>query len=83
MALTKVTGPGQAANDGRSAAAARKDYVRALEEELAGYVKYGKDDRAKAVKAELARVKKIKDREAEPTETAAADQVADTASDEA
>jgi len=40
------------------AARARKDYLRALEEELLGYERHGRTDRAKSVKAEIARVKK-------------------------
>lgn len=38
------------------AAAQRADYKRALEEERAGYEKFGKDDRVKGVDAELKRL---------------------------
>lgn len=41
-----------------AAASARKDYLRALEEELVGYERHGREDRVKDVKAEIARVKK-------------------------
>ena len=41
-----------------AAAAARGDYLRALEVELVGYERHGRTDRAKSVKAEIARVKK-------------------------
>lgn len=40
------------------AARQRKDYVRALEEERAGLVVQGKEDRIAAVDAEIARLKK-------------------------
>jgi hypothetical protein len=36
----------------------RADYLRALEEELAGYVRHDRAERVKDVKAEIARVKK-------------------------
>ena len=40
------------------AARARKDYLRALEEELLGSERHGRTARAKSAKAEIARVKK-------------------------
>ena len=40
------------------AAAARGDYLRALEVELVGYERHDRADRVKDVKAEIARVKK-------------------------
>jgi hypothetical protein len=53
------------------AAAKRDDYLRALDEELAGYKSVGKADRAKAVEAEIARVKKAPvGRGTEPAEEA-------------
>lgn len=41
-----------------NAAENRAEYVRALGEELAGYERAGNADRAKQVKAEIARAKK-------------------------
>lgn len=35
----------------------RADYIRALTEELEGVERYGKDDRAKAIKAEIQRAR--------------------------
>ena len=40
------------------AARARKDYLRALEVELEGYVRHDRTERIKDVRAEIARVKK-------------------------
>lgn len=75
MALTKITGPGQRADIGRTAAAQRADYVRALEEERRGYEVRGLKDRIAQVDAELARVQKVKDRTTEPQQNASADHV--------
>lgn len=48
--------PKNATPDG--AAAARGDYLRALEVELEGYVRHDRTERIKDVRAEIARVKK-------------------------
>lgn len=45
-------------NDTEHAAERRADYLRALGEELEAVKAQGKDDRVKAVAAEIARVKK-------------------------
>ena len=44
--------------DKAQAAERRADYLRALNDELEGYERVGRTDRAKDVKAEIARVKK-------------------------
>lgn len=45
-----------------NAAERRKDYVRALEEELEMCKRSGKDSRVKDITAELKRVRSVKDR---------------------
>lgn len=55
-----------------SAAERRADSLRALEEELAGCKIQGKDERVKAIEAEIARVKKVGGRTAPPKEKAEA-----------
>lgn len=50
------TGPGQKANDGRTPAEQRGDYLRALEEEKRGYEQRGLKGRLAEVDAEIARL---------------------------